>query len=118
MTEMVCHIGDKAKRATVDALLKESQSYVGGVRWAAAGDKFFTIAAVPFPENPPRERGCKEQALDPTTAEVSLSFSTRTVAPGEKTEYPFIVFAGPSTRAISKPCSPAAKMPSSRMRST
>jgi YidC/Oxa1 family membrane protein insertase len=95
MTEMVCHIGDKAKRATVDALLKESQSYVGGVRWAAAGDKFFTIAAVPFPENPPRERGCKEQALDPTTAEVSLSFSTRTVAPGEKTEYPFIVFAGP-----------------------
>ncbi len=95
MTEMVCHIGDKAKRATVDALLKESQSYLGGVRWAAAGDKFFTIAAVPFPENPPRERGCKEQALDPTTAEVSLSFSTRTVAPGEKTEYPFIVFAGP-----------------------
>lgn len=95
MTEMVCHIGDKAKRATVEALLKESQSYVGGVRWAAAGDKFFTIAAVPFPENPPRERGCKEQALDPTTAEVSLSFSTRTVAPGEKTEYPFTVFAGP-----------------------
>jgi YidC/Oxa1 family membrane protein insertase len=95
MTEMVCHIGDKAKRATVESLLKESQSYVGGVRWAAAGDKFFTIAAVPFPENPPRERGCKEQALDPTTAEVTLSFSTRAVAPGERTEYPFVVFAGP-----------------------
>jgi YidC/Oxa1 family membrane protein insertase len=95
LTEMVCHVGDKAKRATVEALLKEPQSYVGGVRWAAAGDKFFTIAAVPFPENPPRERGCREQALDPTTAEVALSFSTRTIAAGERTEYPFIVFAGP-----------------------
>jgi YidC/Oxa1 family membrane protein insertase len=65
------------------------------VRWAAAGDKFFTIAAVPFPERPPRERGCKQHALDASRAEVALSFATRSVAPGEKTEYPFIVFAGP-----------------------
>jgi YidC/Oxa1 family membrane protein insertase len=99
LTEMVCHVGDKAKRSTVEALQKESQSYVGGVRWASAGDKFFTIAAVPFPETPPRDRGCKEQAVDPVTAEVELSFSTRTVAPGEKTEYPFVVFAGPKYTA-------------------
>ncbi len=95
LAEMVCHVGDKAKRATVDALLKEPKDYVGGVLWAAAGDKYFTIAAVPFPETPPRERGCKEQAVDASTAEVALSFASRTVAPGEKTEYPFVIFAGP-----------------------
>ncbi len=95
LAEMVCHVGDKAKRATVEALTKEPQNYVGGVRWAAAGDKYFTVAAVPFPETPPRDRGCKQQAIDASTAEVALSFATRTLAPGEKTEYPFIIFAGP-----------------------
>jgi membrane protein insertase, YidC/Oxa1 family, C-terminal domain len=95
LAEMVCYISDKAKRSTVDALVKEPQDFVGGVRWASAGDKYFTIAAVPFPENPPRDRGCKQRALDAITAEVALSFATRTLAPGEKTEYPFIVFAGP-----------------------
>jgi YidC/Oxa1 family membrane protein insertase len=95
LAEMVCHVGDKAKRATVEALNKEPQNFVGGVRWAAAGDKYFTVAAVPFPETPPHDRGCKQQAIDATTAEVALSFATRTLAPGEKTEYPFIVFAGP-----------------------
>jgi YidC/Oxa1 family membrane protein insertase len=95
LAEVVCHIGDKAKRSTVEALIKEPQNFIGGVRWAAAGDKYFMIAAVPLPENPPRDRACKQQAIDPITAEVALSFSTRSLAPGEKTEYPFIVFAGP-----------------------
>jgi YidC/Oxa1 family membrane protein insertase len=95
LAEMVCHVGDKAHRSTVEALVKEPQNFVGGVRWAAAGDKYFTVAAVPFPETPPHDRGCKQQAIDATTAEVALSFATRTLAPGEKTEYPFIVFAGP-----------------------
>jgi YidC/Oxa1 family membrane protein insertase len=95
LAEMVCHVSDKAKRATVEALNKEPQSYLGGVRWASAGDKYFAVAAVPFPENPPRDRACKQQAIDGLRAEVALSFATRTVAPGEKTEYPFIIFAGP-----------------------
>jgi YidC/Oxa1 family membrane protein insertase len=96
MAEMVCHVNDKAKRATVEALAKEPpQSFVGGVRWASAGDKYFMVAAVPLPENPPRDRGCKEQSIDSSTAEVALSYATRTLAPGEKTEYPFIIFAGP-----------------------
>ncbi len=95
LAEFICHVGEKAKRATVEALVKEPKDYIGAVRWAAAGDKYFTVAAVPFPENPPRDRGCKEQSIDASTAEVTLSFATRTVAPGEKTEYPFAVFAGP-----------------------
>jgi YidC/Oxa1 family membrane protein insertase len=99
LAETVCHVGDKAKRGTVEALLKEQQDYVGAVRWAGAGDKYFTIAAVPFPENPPRERGCREQALDPLRAEVSLSYATRTIAAGEKTKFPLVVFAGPKYTA-------------------
>jgi YidC/Oxa1 family membrane protein insertase len=95
LAEMVCYVGDKAKRSTVEALAKEPQNFLGGVRWASAGDKYFMIAAVPLPESQPRDRGCKQQAIDYSTAEVALSFSTRTLAPGEKTEYPFIVFAGP-----------------------
>jgi len=95
LAEMVCYVGDKAKRSTVESLEKEPQGFLGGVRWAAAGDKYFTVAAVPFPETPPRDRGCKQRGLDAGTAEVELSFSTRTVAPGEKTEYPFVIFAGP-----------------------
>ncbi len=95
LAEMVCYVADKAHRSTVEALVKEPQSYVGGVRWAAAGDKYFTIAAVPFPESPPRDRGCKQQAIDASLAEVALSFASRTLAPGEKTEYPFAIFAGP-----------------------
>ncbi|HEX7507837.1 MAG TPA: membrane protein insertase YidC [Polyangia bacterium] len=95
LAETVCYVGDKAKRSTVEALAKEPQSFIGGVRWASAGDKYFMVAAVPFPENPPRDRGCKEQSVDMSTGEVALSFASRTLAPGEKTEYPFIVFAGP-----------------------
>jgi YidC/Oxa1 family membrane protein insertase len=95
LTEVVCYVGDKARRSTVEALAKESQNFVGGVRWAAAGDKYFMVAAVPFPETPPHDRGCKLQVVDATTTEVALSFSSRALAPGEKTEYPFLVFAGP-----------------------
>jgi len=95
LAEMVCLVSDKVQRSTIEALVKEPQTHVGGVRWAAAGDKYFTLAAVPMPEVPPRERGCRQQALDTERAEVALSFATRTVAPGQKTEYPFLVFGGP-----------------------
>jgi YidC/Oxa1 family membrane protein insertase len=95
MAETICYANDKARRATVESLAKESKSYVGGVRWTAAGDKYFAIAAVPFPENPPRDRGCREDAPDFLRGEVSLSYATRTLPPGERTEFPLDVFAGP-----------------------
>jgi YidC/Oxa1 family membrane protein insertase len=95
LAEVVCWANDKARRSAVEPLAKESIDLVGGVRWAAVGEKFFTIAAVPFPESPPKERRCGERALDPLTGEVFLSMSGRTLAPGEKTEYAFEVFAGP-----------------------
>ena len=95
LAELVCWANDKAHRSVVEPLAKEPIDLVGGVRWAAAGEKFFTIAAVPFPESPPKERRCGARALDPLTGEVFLSLSSRTLAPGEKTEYAFEVFAGP-----------------------
>ena len=95
LAELVCWANDKAHRSAVEPLAKEPIDLVGGVRWAAAGEKFFTLAAVPFPESPPKERRCGARALDPLTGEVFLSLSSRTLAPGEKTEYSFEVFAGP-----------------------
>jgi YidC/Oxa1 family membrane protein insertase len=95
LAELVCWANDKAHRSAVEPLAKEPLDFVGGVRWAAAGEKFFTVAAVPFPESPPKERRCGARALDPLTGEVFLSLSSRTLAPGEKTEYAFEVFAGP-----------------------
>jgi YidC/Oxa1 family membrane protein insertase len=95
LAEAVCYVNDKIHRSTVEALVKEPQNVVGGVRWTAAGDKYFTIAAVPFPETPPRERGCKEQSVDANQAEVALAYATRTVAPGARTEYPLVIFGGP-----------------------
>jgi YidC/Oxa1 family membrane protein insertase len=95
LAELVCWANDKAHRSAVEPLGKEPIDLVGGVRWAAAGEKFFTLAAVPYPESPPKERRCGARALDPLTGEVFLSLSSRTLAPGEKTEYAFEVFAGP-----------------------
>jgi YidC/Oxa1 family membrane protein insertase len=95
LAEVVCWANDKAHRSAVEPLAKEQIDLVGGVRWVAAGEKFFTVAAVPFPENPPQPRGCVARARGPMTGEVLLSLSKRTLAPGEKTEYAFEVFAGP-----------------------
>jgi YidC/Oxa1 family membrane protein insertase len=95
LAELVCWANDKARRSAVEPLAKGPIDVVGGVRWAAAGEKFFTLAVVPFPESPPRERRCGARALDPLTGEVFLSLASRSLAPGEKTEYAFEVFAGP-----------------------
>ena len=95
LTELVCWVGDKAHRQNVEAASKEPMDLPGGVRWTAVGEKFFTLAAVPYPETPFKERRCGARALDPLTGEVFLSMGNRTLAPGEKTEYSFEVFAGP-----------------------
>jgi YidC/Oxa1 family membrane protein insertase len=95
LAEAVCWANDKARRSAVEPLAKDPIDLVGGVRWAAVGEKFFTVAAVPFPESPPKERRCGARALDPLTGEVFLSLSSRNLAPGEKTEYAFEIFAGP-----------------------
>lgn len=95
MAEIICLAGDKPDRRTVDALRKEALAKVGPVRWVAAGEKFFMVAAAPYPENPPRERTCGGKALDEDRAQGHLGFAGRTVAPGESTSYAIAVVAGP-----------------------
>jgi YidC/Oxa1 family membrane protein insertase len=95
LAEFVCWVGDKAHRSSQESLIKDPMDLPGGVRWVATGEKFFTIAAVPFPENPPHERRCGARALGPENGESFLSMAPRTLGPGEKTEYAFEIFAGP-----------------------
>jgi YidC/Oxa1 family membrane protein insertase len=96
VTEMVCFIKDKAYRENIETLhSKGTKDHFGDVRWAAADEKFFTVAVVPAPESRAGERRCGQRALDPLTGEVFVSFASRTIAPGEKTAYGFELYAGP-----------------------
>lgn len=93
---IVCHTDEKTSRSDIDGLEKEPLDKVGAVRWVAADEKFFVLAAVPYPENPPRERRCLGR---PTTeaggGEGTLSFAERELGPGQRTQYSFAVFIGP-----------------------
>jgi YidC/Oxa1 family membrane protein insertase len=93
---LVCAVNeDDIERANIESAMKEPSEKRGVVRWAAADDKYFAIAAVPHAENPPRERVCNRRAVDPLTGEATLTFAARTVPAGGNTSYPFTVFAGP-----------------------
>ncbi len=94
ITEMVCFVDGKPQRNEIEKL-KDGEENVGAVRWIAADEKFVTLAAVPEAESPPLERKCGRKAVDATTGEVFLSFTSRTLAPAAHTAYGFTVFAGP-----------------------
>jgi YidC/Oxa1 family membrane protein insertase len=100
LTEMVCHVGDKPERNNVDTLNKGEKAFPGAIRWVAADEKFFTIAAVPFPDTQGEAQKCLQRAAgtDGLTAEVLIPFTNRTIAPGQKTSYSFEIFAGPKYR--------------------
>ena len=58
----------------------------------------FTVAVVPYPDNPP-ERKCTLRAATDTESEGIMSFATRTVAPAGKITHSFVVYAGPKYRS-------------------
>jgi len=60
----------KGPPLAVEPLGKEPIDLGGCVRWAAAGEKFFTIAAVPTRRLPRRNAVRCARALDPLTGEV------------------------------------------------
>lgn len=95
VTEMVCYANDKVERRAIEPLHKEQRSYDGNVRWIAADEKFFTIAVVPQPDDQMQQRRCVQRADSETDGEVSLTFASRSLAPGAHTTYPMVVFAGP-----------------------
>ncbi|HEX3698995.1 MAG TPA: membrane protein insertase YidC [Polyangia bacterium] len=103
---VICEVGEKAERRSVEKVAKERLEKGGNVLWAGTDDKFFLLAAVPFPESPPRERTCAGTSPAPDIGDVFLLFGERTVAPHASTTYPFIVFAGPKIREDLEKVSP------------
>jgi len=92
---ILCHVDDKTERFSVEKIEKESVEKIGAVSWLAADEKFFLVAAVPYPETPARERKCGGKAIDGQTAQGQLSFAERQVPPAGKTQYSFAIFVGP-----------------------
>jgi YidC/Oxa1 family membrane protein insertase len=94
---ILCNVGDKTERTTVEKLSKDKETVekTGSVRWVGADEKFFLVAAVPYPEAPPRDRKCIERGLAGEIGEGVLSFTERELAPAERTTYAFELFTGP-----------------------
>jgi YidC/Oxa1 family membrane protein insertase len=94
VTSMVCFINGEVERSNVESLLKEPSNKDGDVRWVAADDKYYVVAAV-LPEDNAAPEKCGRRALDELNGEVFVSQPSRTIAAGGKTVHVFDVFAGP-----------------------
>ena len=92
---MLCAVDDKVERKPIEKLGKDPLDKLGAVKWVATDEKFFLLAAVPYPESPPHERGCTATAQPDGTGQVTLSFAERTVPPQGTVAYPFAIYAGP-----------------------
>jgi YidC/Oxa1 family membrane protein insertase len=96
---VICAVNDKIERQAIESIHKEPLDKLGAVHWVAADEKFFLLAAVPYPETPPQEGRCLTKALEGGVGEASVSFAGRTLAAHGQTEYAFAVFAGPKVIA-------------------
>jgi YidC/Oxa1 family membrane protein insertase len=92
---VLCAVDDKVERKPIEKLGKDPLDKLGAVKWVATDEKFFILAAVPYPESPPHERGCAATAQPDGTGQVTLSFAERTVPPQGTVDYAFAIYAGP-----------------------
>jgi YidC/Oxa1 family membrane protein insertase len=95
---VLCQVNDSTERTPTEKLEKNANEPVektGNVSWVGADEKFFLVAAVPYPENPPRDRKCVERGLPAEVGEGLLSFTERELAPAEHTTYAFELYVGP-----------------------
>ncbi|HXU60859.1 MAG TPA: YidC/Oxa1 family insertase periplasmic-domain containing protein, partial [Polyangia bacterium] len=82
----------------IEKVAKDALDKQGAVRWIGSDEKFFLLAAIPYPETPPQQQRCVTSALPDGSGRVTLSFvAGRTVAPQSTTSYAFAIFAGPKT---------------------
>jgi YidC/Oxa1 family membrane protein insertase len=95
LSSVLCAMDDKVEREPVDKLVKDPIDKTGTVRWFATDEKFFLLAAAPYPEDAPRERTCKGSPVEPSVGEATLRFQSRTLEPHTSTSYRFAIFAGP-----------------------
>jgi YidC/Oxa1 family membrane protein insertase len=92
---ILCQIDDKTVREPVEKLEKDRFERIGAVHWVGSDEKFFLLAAVPYPETPPRERKCAGVAAGPDVGMGMLSFADRPLAIGAQTQYSFAIYVGP-----------------------
>jgi YidC/Oxa1 family membrane protein insertase len=95
LSSVLCAVNDKIEREPIDKLTKDRMNKGGNVRWVATDEKFFLLAAVPYPETPPRDRTCAAMPLPGDSGQVTLGFAGRSVAPQGQSTYSFAVYAGP-----------------------
>jgi len=96
--EMVCHVGGSIERENLDSLMKEPAEHGGTVRWIAADERFFALAAVAPVQAQSDLRKCGMRAHGPDTGEVYLSMAPKSLAAGQMASYPFELFAGAKYR--------------------
>jgi YidC/Oxa1 family membrane protein insertase len=95
LSSVLCALDDKVEREPIEKLGKDPIDKTGFVRWFGTDEKFFLLAAAPYPEDSPRERECKGTPLEGSTGEAVLRFAGRTVPAHAATTYAFVIFAGP-----------------------
>jgi YidC/Oxa1 family membrane protein insertase len=95
-SSILCAVNDdKPDRQPIEKLAKDPIDKSGSVRWLGADEKFFLLAAVPYPEPGSANRTCKATSGDGVVGEVVARFKSRAVAAHEATTYAFAIFAGP-----------------------
>jgi YidC/Oxa1 family membrane protein insertase len=96
LSSLLCTLGeDDPNREPIEKLGDDPIDKVGNVRWLGADEKFFLLAAVPYPEQPARTKRCQASSADGHVGEGVITFAERSVPAGGSTTYSFAVFAGP-----------------------
>jgi YidC/Oxa1 family membrane protein insertase len=92
----LCFVDDKIERKAIDKLAKDPlDKPSGAVKWIGTDEKFFLLAAVPYPESPPKERGCVSAVGADAIGQITLSLAERTVPAQGSVDYAFAIYAGP-----------------------
>jgi YidC/Oxa1 family membrane protein insertase len=96
LSSALCSVNDEVKREPIEKLAKDPIEKAGTVRWIGTDEKFFLLAAVPYPENPPQQRICRGRTWDGgSTGDADVTFTSRNLAARASTTYSFELFAGP-----------------------
>jgi YidC/Oxa1 family membrane protein insertase len=98
LTSMLCFVGDELKREPVEKLGKDPISKDGTVHWIGADEKFFVLAAAPYPDAAPSSRKCQATTQDGQVGEGVVTLAGRSVPARGSTTYSFAVFSGPKIR--------------------
>jgi YidC/Oxa1 family membrane protein insertase len=99
LTSILCSVNDKVERESVEKIVKDPMDKLGAVRWIGTDEKFFLLAAIPYPEDATRERRCQGTTQDGHVGDVALTFAERSVPAHASTTYAFAIYAGPKVIA-------------------